>query len=144
MFLNFQLIKSWSHVICCHYIVGGRGIRGRGYIYVAISQLKVVPIFSCFQRVTCFFTCFIHVVELMAPIPETTSPLPSKLKWLSSLKGNGTHNALWVTCDTFCLFWSDTTCHGKLDWPAHLKMCTFIFNFNTNLQLLSYFLLHNC
>ena len=65
----------------------------------------------------------------MAPITEKTSPLLSKLKWLSSLKGNGTHNALWVTCDPFCLFWSDTTCHGKLDWPAHLKMCTFIFNF---------------
>ena len=65
----------------------------------------------------------------MAPITKKTSPLLSKLKWLSSLKGNGTHNALWVTCDPFCLFWSDTTCHGKLDWPAHLKMCTFIFNF---------------
>ena len=65
----------------------------------------------------------------MAPITEKTSPLLSKLKWLSSLKGNGTHNALWVTCDPFCLFWSDTTCHGELDWPAHLKMCTFIFNF---------------
>ena len=75
----------------------------------------------------------------MAPITEKTSPLPSKLKWLSSLKGNGTHNALWVTCDPFCLFWSDTTCHGKLDWPAHLKMCTFIFNF-TGLLVAKYWL----
>ena len=75
----------------------------------------------------------------MAPITEKTSPLPSKLKWLSLLKGNGTHNALWVTCDPFCLFWSDTTCHGKLDWPAHLKMCTFIFNF-TGLLVAKYWL----
>ena len=75
----------------------------------------------------------------MAPMTEKISPLPSKLKWLSSLKGNGTHNALWVTCDPFCLFWSDTTCHGKLDWPAHLKMCTFIFNF-TGLLVAKYWL----
>ena len=143
IFLNFQLIKSWSHVICCHYIVGGRGISGRGCIIIWLCgniPVKISTYIFLFPKGNLLFHFFfIHVVELMAPITEKTSPLPSKLKWLSSLKGNGTHNALWVTCDPFCLFWSDTTCHGKLDWPAHLKMCTFIFNF-TGLLVAKYWL----
>ena len=47
-----------------------------------------------------------------------TSPLPSKVKRSSLLQGERTRNAFRVMRPSFWLFWSETTCHWKLDWLA--------------------------
>ena len=64
------------------FILGNGGIGWRGCI-VEMFHLKIIPLFSCFKRVTCFFTIFVHRWwNLWYPfflfISETTFPLPSK------------------------------------------------------------------
>ena len=116
---------------CCHHhhhclsfllYFWGQRDWGRGCIYVAIFQLKKVPtcIFSRFKRVTCFFIFFIHMwwkwwyPFLLFITVQNNQPLPSKVTWLSLLKGNRTHSAFWVMHPLFCLLWPEMTCCWKL------------------------------
>ena len=86
------------------FILGNGGIDD-GACIVEMFQLKIIPLFSCFERVTCFFIYFYsYVVKLMVPIflVHIWNDLPRPLK----SQEEGTRNAFWVIRPPFCLFWT--------------------------------------
>ena len=86
------------------FILGNGGIDD-GACIVEMFQLKIIPLFSCFERVTCLFIYFYsYVVKLMVPIflVHIWNDLPRPLK----SQEEGTRNAFWVIRPPFCLFWT--------------------------------------
>ena len=97
------------------FILGNGGIDD-GACIVEMFQLKIIPLFSCFERVTCFFIYFYsYVVKLMVPIflVHIWNDLPRPLK----SQEEGTRNAFWVIRPPFCLY-------GRSDLPTqHDWLC---------------------
>ena len=101
-------------ILSCLFWGTNGGIEWRWCI-VEMFQLKIIPLFPCFKRVTCqepgagSWTCFFiylysHVVKLMVPIflVHIWNDLPPPFKSLEE----GTRNAFWVMRPPFCLFWT--------------------------------------
>ena len=93
------------------FILGNGGIGWRGCI-VEMFQLKIIPLFPCFKRVTCqepapelaFSYIFIHMwwnwwYPFFLFISETTCPLPSKVR----RRGQATPSGLCVRHFVFFL-----------------------------------------
>ena len=94
------------------FILGNGGIDD-GACIVEMFQLKIIPLFSCFERVTCFFIYFYsYVVKLMVPIflVHIWNDLPPPFK----SQEEGTGNAFWVMRPPFCLFFNAVTCHRNM------------------------------
>ena len=93
------------------FILGNGGIGWRGCV-VEMFQLKIIPLFPCFKRVTCqepapelaFSYIFIHMwwnwwYPFFLFISETTCPLPSKVR----RRGQATPSGLCVRHFVFFL-----------------------------------------
>ena len=123
--VNAILIKSQSHYAVMLYIFfggAGREVGQRGLI-VKISHLKIMPVFSCFIRVTFHFHIFhSFVVELIVPIFSCLHTVYLKQPAFPPQKSNdcphcrGVRHAMPSCLASIILsfFQTETTCHRKL------------------------------